>query len=329
MTSTVSPAAAAKRSETAKAFRSDQVPQKRAATLQAASAPAKKISHPPPQPDTDEYDKLLDDDDDMDLDDLHDFSTSTPSTKKAGQAQGEMGQVQNARQPLRVVPAASTSRNINSSPQRPVVASSPQIHAGPGLQIGRSYKAPNSKGKGPPATQADTAEQQKEYPWSRDVRKALRMRFKLEDFRPNQLEAINATLEGRDVFVLMPTGGGKSICYQLPAVVTTGATKGVTVVVSPLLSLIVDQVSALADKDIAVLTLNSTTPADDRRFAVDMLRSPVPQCSLVYVTPEMINNSGQFKDILRGLHQRKQLARFVVDEAHCVSQWGHDLRRLF
>lgn len=259
----------------------------------------------------------------MDLDGIEEVSTSTPSTRKPGHAQGA-GQ----RQPLRVVPAGNASRAANSSPPRPAVGSSPQMFAGPGMQIGRSTKLPlasSSKGKGPPATQPAVPVAQKEYAWSKDVRKALRCRFKLEDFRPNQLEAINATLKGEDVFVLMPTGGGKSICYQLPAVIHSGVTSGVTVVVSPLLSLIVDQVSALADKDIAVLTLNSTTPAEDRRFAVHILRKERPPCSLVYVTPEMINNSGQFKDILRGLHQRKQLARFVVDEAHCVSQWGHDL----
>ena len=302
----------------------------RALPARVQAGPSSKVSHPPPQPDTDEYDRLLDDDsmDLDDFDDLNEASTSTPSSRK--QAHMQAGPA--ARKPLQAVPAASTSRAVNhanSSPPRPsAITSSPQIHAGPGVQIGRSHKVSvmqTNKGKGPPATQAPNPIVQQDFPWSKDVRKALRRRFMLEDFRPNQLEAINATLSGRDVFVLMPTGGGKSICYQLPAVVQSGVTRGVTVVVSPLLSLIVDQVSALADKDIAVLTLNSTTPAEDRRFAIDLLRQPEPMCSLVYVTPEMINNSGQFKDILSGLHRRKQLARFVVDEAHCVSQWGHDL----
>ncbi|GAA5985816.1 hypothetical protein JCM10908_007125 [Rhodotorula pacifica] len=167
---------------------------------------------------------------------------------------------------------------------------------------------------------------QKQYGWTRDVFKALRQRFGLKEFRSHQEAAINATLSGKDVFVLLPTGGGKSLCFQLPAVVNSGVTRGVTIVVSPLLSLISDQTRALFNKDIPVVFLNSTMPAEHRRFAMECLRASPPKACLAYVTPEQIVKSGAFRDLLSALHRRKELARFVIDEAHCVSSWGHDFR---
>ena len=129
------------------------------------------------------------------------------------------------------------------------------------------------------------------HPWSRDVSKALRQRFGLAGFRQNQEDAINATLAGDDVFVLLPTGGGKSLCFQLPAVVQSGKTKGVTIVVSPLLSLISDQCKSLIEKDIPVIYINSTLSAPDRSFAMSMLTSEPPTTCLAYVTPELVRLS--------------------------------------
>jgi bloom syndrome protein len=136
------------------------------------------------------------------------------------------------------------------------------------------------------------------YPWSDDVNKALRARFKLVSFRLNQLEAINATLSGKDVFVLMPTGGGKSLCYQLPACVSSGKTRGLTVVVSPLLSLIQDQVAALVSKDIAALALTGSMNNSDRAWAMQQITQvgtgKSNELVLVYITPEMVKGSAYY-----------------------------------
>lgn len=167
-----------------------------------------------------------------------------------------------------------------------------------------------------------------QHPWSKDVLKAFKDRFRLEGFRTNQLEAINATLAGQDAFVLMPTGGGKSLCYQLPAVVNSGRTRGVTIVVTPLLSLMQDQVDHLTARGIIAKSFNGDM---DRHKKQDILQSfklknPEHHVQLLYVTPEMINKSTAFLDGLRTLHRNKKFARLVIDEAHCVSQWGHDFR---
>lgn len=166
------------------------------------------------------------------------------------------------------------------------------------------------------------------HPWSRDVAHALKCRFNLKGFRNNQLEAVNATLSGKDVFVLMPTGGGKSLIYQLPAVVKSGKTRGVTVVVSPLLSLMQDQVDHLQKLNIMAFYINGEISEDQRRILYDSLYDPNVEevIQLLYITPEMIAKSDKMVNALVALHRRNKLARIVIDEAHCVSQWGHDFR---
>ncbi|KAG7811777.1 hypothetical protein KL921_002043 [Ogataea angusta] len=162
------------------------------------------------------------------------------------------------------------------------------------------------------------------FEWTTEVYSVLRNTFKLPSFRENQLEAINATLSGEDVFVLMPTGGGKSLCYQLPALVKSGSTSGTTIVISPLISLMQDQVHHLLQNQIKAAMINSKSSASQRKQTFDLFVNGF--LDLVYLSPEMISASGMVRNAIATLYRKKMLARVVVDEAHCVSSWGHDFR---